>query len=112
MTVVCTRRSRLARTLRVLTWACTAALLGSCGGSSLSPPGTPVVTLADTGDDFVAYRIAIDSITLTNTNGTVVTPLLTAESVDLVSLTDLTELLEVPAVPSGTYQSASITLDY
>ncbi len=112
MTVVCTRRSRLARTLRVLTWACTAALLGSCGGSSISPPGTPVVTLGDTGGDFVAYRIAIDSITLTNTNGTVVTPLLTAESVDLVSLTDLTELLEVPAVPSGTYKSASITLDY
>lgn len=112
MTVVCTRRSRLARTLRVLTWAWTAALLGSCGGSSNSPPGTPVVTLGDTGGDFVAYRIAIDSISLTNTNGTVVTPLLTAESMDLVSLTDLTELLEVPAVPSGTYKSAAITLDY
>jgi hypothetical protein len=112
MTVVRTRRSRLALTLRVLTWACATALLGSCGGSSISPPGTPVVTLGDTGGDFVAYRIAIDSITLTNTNGSVVTPLLTPESVDLVSLTDLTELLEVPAVPSGTYKSASITLDF
>jgi hypothetical protein len=93
-------------------WACTAALLGSCGGSSISPPGTPVVTLSDTGGDFVSYRITIDSITLTDTNGSVVTPLLTGEPVDLVSLTDLSELLEVPAVPSATYKSAAITLDY
>lgn len=114
MTVVCTRRRRLARTLRVLTWTCTAALLGSCGGSSISPPGTPVVTLGDTGGDFVAYRIGIDSIALTSTDGTVVSasPQMPAENVDLVALTDLTELLELPAVPSGTYKSASITLDF
>jgi hypothetical protein len=111
MTVVRTPRSRSARALTALAWGC-AALLGSCGGGSSFAPGTPVITLSDTSGDFAAYRVAIDSITLTNSNGAVATPLLTPESVDLAALTDLAELLEVPAAPSGTYTSAALTLDY
>jgi Domain of unknown function (DUF4382) len=111
MTVVRTRRSRSARTLTALVWGFT-ALLAGCGGNSTSAPGTPVITLSDTSGDFAAYRVGIDSITLTDTNGAILTPLLTPESVDLAALTDLTELLEAPAVPSGTYKSATLTLDY
>ena len=111
MTVVRTRRSRSAPTLTALVWGFT-ALLAGCGGNSTSAPGTPVITLSDTSGDFAVYRVGIGSITLTNTNGSVVAPLLSAESVDLAALTDLSELLEVPAVPSGTYKSAALTLDY
>jgi hypothetical protein len=111
MTVVRTRRSRSALALTALVWGFT-ALLAGCSGRSTTAPGTPVITLSDTSGDFAAYRVAIDSITLTNTNGTIATPLLTPESVDLAALTDLAELLEVPAAPSGTYQSATLTLDY
>ena len=111
MTVVRTRRSRSAPTLTALVWGFT-ALLAGCGGNSTSAPGTPVITLSDTSGDFAVYRVGIGSITLTNTNGSVVAPLLSAESVDLAALTDLSELLEVPAVPSGTYKSATLTLDY
>jgi hypothetical protein len=111
MTVVGTRRSRSVRTLTALVWGFT-ALLAGCGRHSAFVPGTSVITLSDTSGDFAAYRVAIDSITLTDTNGASVTPLLTAESVDLAALTDLTELLEAPAVPSGTYKSATLTLDY
>jgi hypothetical protein len=111
MTVVRTPRSRSARALTALAWGC-AALLASCGGGSSTAPGTPVITLSDTSGDFAAYRVAIDSITLTNSNGAIATPLLTTESVDLAALTDLAELLEVPAAPSGTYTSAALTLDY
>ncbi len=111
MTVVRTRRSRSARTLTALVWGFT-ALLAGCGGRSNSAPGTPVITLSDTSGDFAAYRVMIDSITLTNTSNAIVTPLLTTESVDLAALTDLAELLEAPAVPSGTYKSATLTLDY
>jgi hypothetical protein len=111
MTVVRTRRSRSARSLAALACGCT-VLLGGCSGRSSTAPGTPVITLSDTSGDFAAYRVAIDSITLTNTNGAIVTPLLTSESVDLAALTDLAELLEVPAAPSGTYRSAALTLDY
>jgi hypothetical protein len=111
MTVVRTRRSRSALALTALVWGFT-ALLAGCSGRSTTAPGTPVITLSDTSGDFAAYRVTIDSITLTNTNGAIATPLLTPESVDLAALTDLAELLEVPAAPSGTYQSATLTLDY
>jgi hypothetical protein len=108
-----TRRTAYARTLRSLAWGLS-ALLASCGGSSTAPPGTPVVTLYSTSSsgDFASYRVAIDSISLTDTNGNIVSPLITAESVDLATPTDLSELIEVPALPSATYKSASFVLDY
>jgi hypothetical protein len=111
MTVVRTRGSRSALALTALVWGFS-ALLAGCSGSSTIAAGTPVITLSDTSGDFAAYRVAIDSITLVNTNGAIATPLLTPESVDLAALTDLAELLEVPAAPSGTYSSATLTLDY
>ncbi len=109
MTVVRTRRSP-ARLLPAL--GCAILTLASCGGSSTSPPGTPVITLSDTSGEFASYRVLLDSISLTNTNGQAVSPLLAQEIVDLASLTDLSELLEAPAIPAGTYKSASLTLDY
>ncbi|HEY0768198.1 MAG TPA: DUF4382 domain-containing protein, partial [Steroidobacteraceae bacterium] len=111
MTVVRTRRTRSARTLLALACGFT-ALLGGCSSKSRTAPGTPVITLSDSGGDFASYRVVIGSITLTNTNGTVVSPLLTPESVDLASLTDRAELLEVPAMPSGTYKSVQLSLNY
>ncbi len=111
MTVARSRRRRLARTLSALAFGLS-ALLSGCGGRSNPGPGSPVVTLADTGGDFATYRVGIDSITLTGTDGVVVTPLLTAQSVDLARLTDITEVLEVPAARSGSYKSATLTLDY
>ena len=112
MSVVRTRPNP-ARTLPVL--VCSAAMLASCGGSSSSPAGTPVVTLSDTSGEFASYQLTISSITLTDTNGSVLSlaPFTaTTELVDLAALTDLSELLSAPAFPSGTYKSASITLDY
>lgn len=112
MTVVRNRRSA-ARTL--LPIMCGAAMLSSCGGGSSSPPGTPVITLSVTRGDFTSYRVGIDSITLTDTGGTV-HPLpptgATIWIIDLARLSDVSELIEVPALPSGTYKSATFTLDY
>ncbi|HEX4647795.1 MAG TPA: DUF4382 domain-containing protein [Steroidobacteraceae bacterium] len=109
MTVVTARRS-LACTLLAL--VCTPAMLVSCGGSSSSPPGTPVLTLSGTNGDFASYRVNISSISLTDSRGTVSTLPLAAQLVDLVTLTDLSELLGAPAFPSGTYKSASLILDF
>ncbi|TLY87685.1 MAG: hypothetical protein E6K35_04240 [Gammaproteobacteria bacterium] len=115
MTVVCTRGSRCsARTLAALALGFTAPLAG-CGNSTSLTLGTPVITLSHTGSDFAAYRVAIDSITLTDSHGAIV-PLIaqqtTSESVDLATPTDLTELLGAPALPAATYKSATLTLDY
>jgi hypothetical protein len=114
MTVVPTRRSRCSvRSLTALVLGFT-ALLAGCGTHSTASPGTPVVTLSGTSGDFAAYRVGIDSISLTDTNGATWNPIpqMPAESVDLAALTDLTELLGVQAAPSGTYKSATLTLDY
>ena len=102
MTVVRTRRSP-ARRLPAL--ACALVMLASCGGSSNTPLGTLVVTLSDTSGDFASYRVQIDSIALTNTNGTVWTlhPWVSgvSELADLAALTHGSELLVADAVSRG-----------
>jgi hypothetical protein len=92
--------------------ACAAVALASCGGSSTSPPGTLVVTLSGASGDFASYRVFLSSISLTDTNGTPFTLPLTSQVIDLAALADISELLEAPAVPSGTYKSATLGLDY
>ena len=111
MTVVARGRPLLARVLPVLL-AAIAALLSSCGGDDIPPPGTPVLSFTATNTKFAAYIVAIDSITLTGADGTYATPLVNVETVDLTRVADLSELVEAPAVPSDTYTSATITLDY
>ncbi len=113
MTVVRPRRARFEWALRVM--ACGAvALLVACGSSHFAPPGTPVVTMGNltNSGDFMSYVINIDAIELTASDGSVVTPLVTPQTVDLARLNTITELVEAPAVPEGTYTSALITLDY
>ena len=93
-----------------------AALLCGCHGSDIVLPGTPVLTIGgqtSTPDpDFASYVVDIDSITLTHNDGTVVEPLSSVEVVDLTKLTTMAELVEAPAVPEGTYLSATMTIDY
>lgn len=113
MTFVRPFRARLARALRGA--VCSAAvLLGACHGSSLAPPGTSVVTMGNFTNtkDFASYVVAIDGMTFVDSAGNIVTPWVTPATVDLTKVTDIAELVEAPAIPSGTYVSAAITLDY
>jgi hypothetical protein len=113
MTVVPPPATRLARVLRATVCAA-AVLLGACSHSHPPAAGTPVVTMSDltNSGDFISYIINIDSIALTRNDGTIVTPLVTPQTVDLATLNDRAELVEAPAVPEGTYTSALVTLDY
>jgi hypothetical protein len=113
MRVVRSNRTGFARVLRALLVGVSALLIG-CHRSDLIAPGTPVVTMgqSDNTSDFASYIVTVDSITLTDNNGNVVTLLGTPETVDLARLSDLGEFVEAPAVPSATYVSASIVLDY
>lgn len=107
-----------ARLLRRLLWSSCAlvlggtALLASCSGYNNITYGTAVVTMSDVSGDFTSYIVNIDAITLTRTDGVIVEPLATPQTVDLVKLHDLGELVEAPAVPVGTYTSLTLTLDY
>jgi hypothetical protein len=112
MTVVRPWRTRYAWVLRAMLCAA-AALLSACGTSHPAPPGTPVVTMGNltNSSDFMSYIINVSAIQLTRTDGSVVTPLVTVQTVDMARLNTLTELVEAPAVPEGTYTSGLIGLD-
>lgn len=113
MRVASPGRGHPARLLRAMVLAA-AAFLGACHSSSTTPPGTPVITMGGEGTspDFVSYIGVIDSITLTATDGTLITTLQVPEEVDFAKVSDLAELVEAPAAPSGTYTSATMSLDF
>ncbi|MBV8784917.1 MAG: hypothetical protein JOZ67_12075 [Gammaproteobacteria bacterium] len=96
---------------RLLIAVLAAALLG-CSHHSNSPPGTQVLSISSTGHNFSAYIVTLTSLTLTRSDGTTFSPLINPQVVDLVRTEDVAELVEAPAVPSGTYTSASLTIDY
>ncbi len=112
MSVVRSARPRVARVLMGFAASLGALLLGACGSTSIPPPGTPVFTLTGSNTRFSGYVVAIDSITFSGPNGIYATPLVTPETVDLVTTSNIGEIVEAPAVPSGTYTSATLTLDY
>jgi hypothetical protein len=72
-----------ARLMRRLLWASCAlvlggtALLASCSGYNRVTYGTAVVTMTDVSGDFTSYRVNIDAITLTRSDGVIVEPLAT-----------------------------------
>jgi len=115
MIVVRSRRSRSLR-LPAAVFCVLVALLCACHSNDQTLPGTPVITMGsgngNSEPEFAAYIVTVDDITLTRNDGTLVEPLATPETVDLAKITSLSELVEAPAVPSGTYLSATLTLDY
>ena len=106
-------RARSSRALPALL-CLSAVLLAACHSSNNPPPGTPVMTMSQASDrtEYAAYIVSIDSVSFTQADGSVVTPLATAETVDLTKLHSFTELVEAPAVPSGTYTSVTLVIDY
>ncbi len=85
---------------------------GCHGNNQYSEYGDVWVTLTDDPGDFTSYIVNIDSITLTRSDGVVVTALATVETVDFAKLNDHAELWGTATIPIGTYTSASVVLDY
>jgi len=93
---------------------CAAAIFaaGCHNNNQASGYGVAWVTLTDQPGDFSSYIVLIDSITLTRSDGAVVTALGAPETVDFTKLHDLSELWGTATIPIGTYTSANIILDY
>jgi hypothetical protein len=85
---------------------------GCHSNNNASGYGIAWVSLTDDPGDFTTYTVNIDSITLTRSDGAVVSALATAETVDFTKLRDVAELWGTATIPIGTYTSASIVLDY
>ena len=113
MTVVRPGRARCARSLRAMLCGA-AAFLAACSTSHPAPPGTPVVTMSNLTEsgDFISYIMNLNAIELIRTDGGIVTPLVTPQTVDFARLNTMPELVEAPAVPEGTYTAAVLAFDW
>jgi hypothetical protein len=85
---------------------------GCHSNNDASGYGIAWVTLTDNPADFSTYTVNVDSVTLTRSDGAVVTALATPETVDFTKLGNIAELWGTATIPIGTYTSASIILDY
>ena len=88
------------------------AAAGCHGNPNTSGYGIAWVTLTDEPGDYTSYVVTIDSVTLTRNDGAVVTAIATPEIVDFTQLSNIAEMWGSAAIPTGTYVSATITLDY
>lgn len=95
--------------------AALAASLTGCSTSTNISNGTPVVTVtAQATGNFSAYVVGITLYSATRSDGYVAYPAgyTYEEFADLTQRVDLTELLNAVGLPTGTYKSVSIGLDY
>ncbi|MHB8816552.1 MAG: hypothetical protein ACYDAE_25270 [Steroidobacteraceae bacterium] len=95
--------------------AALAVALAGCSTSTNISNGTPVVTVtSQAAGDFSTYIVGVTLYSLTRSDGYVSYPAgYTAEEfADLTKQVDLTELLNAVGVPTGTYKSAVIGIDY
>jgi hypothetical protein len=70
------------------------------------------IGLTDAAGDFLTYTVDVTSLTLTKADGTVVQALPQRTRVDFARFVDLTEFVTAATIPSGTYVSATLNLDY
>lgn len=106
-------RKTLSRTASAL--ICVAAVFdaGCHRPPNVSDYGIAWVSVtSEPANEYAAYVVTIDSITLTRSDGIVVTAVATPEVVDLTQIHKVAELWSSQAVPDGTYVAATITLDY
>ena len=95
--------------------AALAAALGGCSTNTNIRNGTPVVTVTAQGTgDFTSYVVGVTLYSLTRSDGYIAYPAgYTAEEfADLTQRVDLTELLNAVGIPTGTYKSVVIGIDY
>ena len=106
-----TGRARLRLLAAVTLGAAVALGLYACK-SSTDEEGVVGIGLTDAAGDFLTYTVDVTSLTLTKADGTVVQTLPQRTRVDFAQFVDLTEFMTAATIPSGTYVSATLNLDY
>jgi hypothetical protein len=79
---------------------------------STDEEGVVGIGLTDAAGDFLSYTVDVTSLTLTKADGTVVQALPQKTRVDFARFMDLSEFLTAVTIPSGSYVSATLNLDY
>src|SRR5438093_9614945 len=106
--------------LKGYVWACVMTaglLLAACSGGGSNDPttattGQAVVSLTDAAGDFLSYTVDVESLTLTRRDGTVVETLPLTTRVNFADYVEMTEFFTAATIPSGTYTSARMRLDF
>ena len=106
--------------LKSYVWACVMAaglILTACsgGGSSdptTAPTGQAIVSLTDAAGDFLSYSVDVQSLTLIRKDGTVVETLPLTTRVNFADYVEMTEFFTAATIPSGTYTSARMRLNF
>ena len=98
--------------LTALVCAAAVAAAGCHRQGNISYYGIAWVDVTDEPGDYTSYIVTIDSITLTRSDGVVVTAVGTPEIVDLTQVHKIAELWSSGSIPDGSYTSATITMDY
>jgi hypothetical protein len=80
--------------------------------SATDEDGVVGISLTDTAGDFLSYTVDVTSLTLTKADGTVVQALPQRTRVDFARSVDLSEFVTAVTIPSGSYVSATLNLDY
>jgi hypothetical protein len=92
-----------------------AAAVAGCSTNQNVTNGTPVVTVtSQAAGDFSTYVVGISLYSMTRSDGYVAYPAgyTYEEFADLTQRVDLSELLNAVGIPSGTYKSAVIGIDF
>ncbi|HEY2462966.1 MAG TPA: hypothetical protein VGI32_02815 [Steroidobacteraceae bacterium] len=109
-------RNKAAKRLVACLSACVFGLVAAgCHNNNLdSGFGVAWTTLSTTDDagQFSSYIITIDSVVLVGKAVGAISAVAVPETVDLTKLTNLSELWATASLPTDTYTSAIITLDY
>ncbi|MGH8294529.1 MAG: hypothetical protein ACRETZ_03370 [Steroidobacteraceae bacterium] len=95
--------------------AALAAALTGCSTNTNVNNGTPVVTVtSEAAGDFSTYVVGITLYSATRSDGYIAYPAgyTEEEFADLTQRVDLTELLNAVGIPTGSYTSVSIGIDY
>lgn len=95
--------------------AALAAALAGCSTNTHVTNGTPVVTVtAEAAGGFSSYVVGLTLYSATRSDGYVAYPAgyTYEEFADLTQRVDLTELLNAVGIPTGTYTSVTVGIDY
>jgi hypothetical protein len=85
---------------------------GDSGNASSPTTGQALVSVTDAAGDFISYTVDVQSLTLTKQDGAVVETLPLTTRVNFADYVEMTEFFTAATIPSGTYVSARMRLDF
>jgi hypothetical protein len=88
------------------------AIPGCGNNNNQNDYGTAFLTVSSAPGSFASYIATVVSITLTRSDGAVVSLTQGSEIIDFAQLNGISELYAATLIPIGTYTSATVNLDY